>query len=100
MAQDIDYEKLKKSLGFLVERYMPAEILTPETHPVRVLERMEKERMTMARRGLSVAIADTVEGMQDCSPSEVREVDTQLEKRGAYTLSFLRSHFTRRRRKI
>jgi len=97
---ELDYEKLKRSLAFFVERYLPAEIVTPETHPVRVLERMEKERMTMARRGLSVAIADNVEGAQDFSPSEVREADAELERRGAYTLTFLRSRFTRRRNKI
>jgi hypothetical protein len=49
---------------------------------------MEKQRMTMARRGLSVAIADNVEGAQDFSPSEVREADAELERRGAYTLTF------------
>lgn len=100
MAQDIDYEKLKRSLAVLFERYTPAELLTPTAHPVRSLERMEKKRLASARRGLTVAIADMVEGMQDLSLSELREVDAALEKADAYTLSFLRSHFTRRKLKI
>ena len=50
----------------------------------------------MARRGLIVAIADNVEVTQDFSPAQVREADAELEKLGAYTLTFLRSRFTRR----
>jgi len=64
---------------------------------VRVLERFEKKRMAMARRGLIVAIADMVEGTQDFSSAQVREADTELKKIGAYTLTFLRSQLTRRR---
>jgi hypothetical protein len=99
VKQELNYDKLKKSLAFFVERYLPTEVLTPETHTVRVLERMEKERVTMARRGLMVAIADNVEATRDFSPSQVRDADAELEKLGAYTLTFLRSRFTRRRSK-
>ena len=100
MLRDFDYEKLKRSLGVIVERYVPPEILTPEAHPVRFLEHMEKKRMATARRGLIVAIADNIEATQDLQPAELREVDAELEKADAYTLSFLRSHFTRRKLKI
>ncbi len=75
---------------------MPTELITPEAHPVRVLERMEKKRMEVARRGLSVAIADMVEATQDLSASQLLDADAELERRDAYPLSFLRSRFTRR----
>jgi len=52
---------------------------------------MEKERMTMARRGLAVAIADMIEAAQDFSAAQIRAADTETQKLGAYTLSFLRS---------
>src|SRR4051812_19486806 len=100
MLQDLDHEKLKRSLALIMERYMPPEILTPDAHPVRILEHMEKQRMTTARRGLTVAMSDVVEGTQDVAGTELRDVDAALEKADAYTLSFLRSHFTRRKRKI
>ena len=96
VLKDLDYEKLKKSLGFLVDRDLPPEILNDQTHPVRILERMEKKRMNGARRGLIVAIADMIEATQDLSPARVYETDAELEKIGAYTLTFLRLQLTRR----
>jgi hypothetical protein len=96
LIREVDYEKLKKSLAFFTDQCAPPRIVTPETHPLRVLERFEKQRMSMARRGLIVAIADNVEVTQDFSPAQVREADAELEKLGAYTLTFLRSRFTRR----
>ena len=97
MIRELDYEKLKKSLAFLFERYAPPGLIKPEAHPIRVLERMEKERMMMARRGLAVAFADMIEATQDFSAAQIREADTEMKKLGAYTLSFLRSRLTRRR---
>ena len=52
--------------------------------------------MVMARRGLSVAIADMLEATQDLSASQLQDADAELERRDAYTVSFLRSRFTRR----
>jgi hypothetical protein len=98
MISKLDYERLKRSFAFFVERYVPIELLSFEAHPVRVLEQMEKQRMGMARRGLLVAIADMLEGMRDFSQSQIHEADAELEKRDAYTLSFLRGRFTRHNR--
>jgi hypothetical protein len=97
VSRELDYEKLKRSLAFLVERYVPTELLTAEAHPIYVLERMEKQRVAMARRGLIVAIADMLEATQDLSTSQVTESDEAMEKLDAYTLSFLRRRFARRR---
>jgi len=89
--------KAQEVARVFVDQYTPPGILTPETHAIRMLERMEKERMTMARRGLAIAIADIVEGTQDFSVTQVRVADTEMQKLGGYALSFLRSRFTRRR---
>jgi hypothetical protein len=99
VLRDLDYGSLKKSFEFLVEHFMPTEVLTPDAHPVRVLERMETQSEATARRGLYVAIGDFVEATQDLPAAEVQDTDSQLEARGAYSLSFLRSHFSRRRDK-
>jgi len=56
--------------------------------------------MSRARRGLAVAIADFVDGTQDFYRERVSEIDRDLQKRDAYTLSFLREHFTRERNRI
>jgi len=47
-----------------------------------------------------VAITDFVDGTHDFCEERVSEIDRDLEKRDAYTLSFLREHFTRRRDRI
>jgi hypothetical protein len=99
VLRDIDYTKLKKSFEFLVQRFMPTELLTPWADPIKALERNEKCNATMARRGLYAAIGDLVEATQDLSVTQSQEADAQLESRGGYTLSFLRSRFSRRKQK-
>ena len=51
--------------------------------------------MTPAQPALFVAIADFVEGTQDFCKERVLEIDRDLQKRDAYTLSFSRERFTR-----
>jgi len=80
---DLDYAPLKRSFEYFVKHYAPSELSKPP-----------------ARRALAVAIADFVEDTQDFCGERVAEIDRDLQKRDAYTLSFLRDHFTRRGDKI
>ena len=98
--RDLDYARLKRSFQYLVEHYVPADLITPESDPVKLLERDELSSMSRARRALAVAIGDFVEGTQDFCAEHVSQIDRDLHKRDAYTLSFLREHFTRRRDRI
>ena len=75
--RDLDYARLKRAFEYFVEHYAPAELTTP-TH-----------------RAIAVAIADFVEGTQDFCGEHVAEIDRDLEKRDAYTLSFLREYLIR-----
>jgi len=74
---DLDYARLKRSFEYFVEHYTAAELTTP------------------AHRALAIAIADFVEGTQDFCRERVSEIDRDLQKRDAYTLSFLREHCRR-----
>jgi hypothetical protein len=56
--------------------------------------------MNRERLALALAIADFIDGTQDFCRERVSEIDRDLQKREAYTLSFLREHFARRRNKI
>jgi len=96
---DLDYSRLKRSLEFFVEQYVPANLITHDSHPVRILERDEQRSMTMARRYLFVAVADLVEATRGFSIEHVLSADLELERRGAYTLSELRSRSLGRRDK-
>ena len=77
MFPDLDYARLKKSFEYFVEHYASAELIKPGSHHV------------------AVAIADFVEGTQNFCHEQASEIDRDLERRDAYTLSFLRDHFTR-----
>ena len=77
MSPDLDYARLQRSFEFFAEHYAPTELMTP------------------AQPALFVAIADFVEGTQDFCKERVLEIDRDLQKRDAYTLSFLRERFTR-----
>jgi hypothetical protein len=97
--KELDYDKLKKTLGFFVDRYFPQDILTTESHPVCVLEQWEKTmRPTAVRRALMSGIGDVVEMSEDFSESMIEKADAELDKIDAYTLTFLRSRFARKRK--
>jgi hypothetical protein len=79
---DLDYARLQNSFDYFVEHYAAAALITP------------------ACRSVDAAIADFVEGAQDFCRERVAEIDRDLQKRNAYTLSFLRDYFTRRSKGI
>ena len=100
MVTDLEYARLKRSFEYFVEHYASAELITPGSHPIKLLERDEPSGMSRARHALAVAIADFVDGTQDFCRERVSEIDRDLEKTEAYTLTFLREHFTRARDRI
>jgi hypothetical protein len=91
---DLDYNRLKRSLEFFVEQYIPENVITSDSHPVRLLERDEERSMTSARRSLLVAIAEFVEATQGFSLEHILAADSELERRDAYALSVLRLRFS------
>jgi hypothetical protein len=76
MFPDLDYARLKRSFEYFAEHYAPTKLITP-AHSV-----------------LPAAIKEFVEGTQDFCGERVLEIDRDLQKRDAYTLSFLREYFT------
>jgi hypothetical protein len=68
---DLDYAGLRRSFEYFVEHYPAAALVTPDA-------------------GLSTWRLQTfVEGTQDFCRERVAEIDRDLYKRDAYTLSFL-----------
>ena len=95
MFPDLDYSRLKRSLEYFAEHYAPAELNATGSGPVQLLEGDGLSRMSRAKRALVVAIADFVDGTQDFCRERVTEIDRDLQRRDAYTLSFLREHFAK-----
>ena len=96
MFPDLDYTRLKRSFEYFVEHYAAAELNASGSYPLKLLERGEPLRMSRAKRVLTVAIADFVDDTRDFCRERLSEIDRDLQKRDAHTLSFLREHFTRR----
>jgi len=92
---ELDYARLKRSFEYFVEYYASAGPIPGKADPVNLLEREEPPLMSREHRALAAAIADFVDGTQDFCGERVGEIDRDLLKRDAYTLSFLRESFTR-----
>ena len=97
MFPDLDFARLKRSFECFVEHYAPAERILLGSNPVNLSERDDPSRTNHPSRALAVAIADFVEGTHDFCCERVAEIGRDLQKRDAYTLSFLREYFTRER---
>jgi hypothetical protein len=72
---DLDYARLQRSLDYFIEHY-------PLSAP-----------NTFAHPAPGAAIADFLESTQDFCGERVAEIDRDLQKRDAYTISFLRDYF-------
>jgi len=92
---DLDYDRLRKSLQFFVEEYLLRNPVGGDSPSILRLKPEEQHSMTMARRLLSVRIADCIEATRGFSIEHVLAADAELEQRGGYTLSQLRSRFWR-----
>jgi hypothetical protein len=88
---DLDYDRLKRSLQFFVDEYLPANLVGRDSDPVMRLEREERYGMMMARRSLLASIGDFVNATRGFSIEHILAADAELEQRDAYTLSLLRS---------
>ena len=97
MFPDLDFARLKRSFEYFVEHYAPAERILPGSNPVNLSERDDPSRTNHRSRALAVAMADFVEGTHDFCCERVAEIDRDLHRRDAYTLSFLREYLTRER---
>ena len=100
MFADLNHARLTRSLEYFLEHYASSEVNAPASHSVKLSERDAPLQTSRAKAALVAAIADFVDGTQDFCRERVSEIDRDLQKRDAYTLSFLREHFTRRRDKI
>ena len=87
MSCDLDPARLERSLTYLVEHYRAKSLIPPRSGPGAQSERHKNL--------LATAVADFVEGAEDFCAERVAEIDRDLERRGAYTLSFLRGHFAK-----
>ena len=89
-----EYERDKVFLGLMTEALF-GDTLTPEVHPLRVLEAMEARSPAKAKRGLRLAVNDLVEDTMELSPEQVAGCDAALREIGGTTLSAMRARYSK-----
>lgn len=92
----IDYEDLKKFLGFFYEWFFASPSSKPESHPFVAAKAIEAKSMAQARRGLDMAINDCVEYSSEWGAEVVALVDKRLLLHGAPSLSEVRAKYSRK----
>ena len=100
MFPDLDYTRLKRSFEYFAGHYASAKLDALDSRFGKLLERDEPSQISRANRALAAAIADFIEGTQDFCRERVLEIDRDLQKRDAYTLSFLREHSQKTKRQM
>ena len=98
MAMEIEtseYVSLRAWLNHMVPKLFPSDQLTPDTHPIAVLDRLAVKSPTKVRNGLEMAIGDVVEFTSDWSDSDVTKCNLELLQSGLPTLSEVRARFSK-----
>jgi hypothetical protein len=90
-----EYARLRSWFSHMVPKVFPLALLTPDAHPVAVLDRMAVKTPAKARIGLGMAIGDVVEFTSDWSASDVTACDHELSQSGLPTLSEVRARFSK-----
>lgn len=90
-----EYNKLKFFLQYILKKFPIGDFIPEEDRPISVLERLEKQNMKLAIKGLQHAINDTMEKTKFLSIEEVRSFDRDLKHAGAYTLTEIRIKFSK-----
>lgn len=71
------------------------DLLTPETHPVAVLDGIAAKSPSKARSGLGMAIGDVLEYTIDWPASKLAACNQELSQAGLPTLSEVRARFSK-----
>lgn len=79
---------------------LPIGLVTPESHPVACLDRLADQSPSRARRGLAMAINDTIEHTAGLPPEMVQSVDDHLEREGLPSLTTTRIRFSKAIRRV
>lgn len=93
-----EYENLKRFFINYLDWFIPAHAKStrPEDQPQEFLGRLEKTSMANAKKGLQMAINDTVEETADWRPDQVAAADAKFAAAGTFTLSEVRSRYSKK----
>jgi len=84
-----NYDQMRAWMAVLAPELFPHS--SPETNPINVLDRIYAESPANARKGLAMAIGDSVDFSNDWPPERVMALDRRLNDMGLPTLSEIRA---------
>lgn len=90
-----EYESLRSWFSYMVPKVFSSDLLTPDTDPVAVLDRMAVKTPAKARSGLGMAIGDVLEITSDWPASDIATCDRELSQLDLPTLSELQARFSK-----
>lgn len=90
-----EYERMRSWFGYMVPRVFASDMLTPETHPVAVLDRIASQSPAKARSGLGMAIGDVVDFTTGWTAPDVAKCNSELSQEGLPTLTEVRARFSK-----
>ncbi len=91
-----DYEKLKVFMGKFADWHWIKPDMPPEIHPLQFLENLEKSSLANAKKGLQQTVNDIVEITADWRPDQVAAADAKFAAAGTFTLSQVRSRYSKK----
>ena len=91
-----EYEGLKRFMGLFYDWFKAKAHHRPESHPLAVLEGLEKKSHSHAKRGLEMAINDCVEDSSEWSPEVIALADKRFLLNYAPSLSEVRAKYSRK----
>jgi hypothetical protein len=91
-----DYQNLKEFLGVFFDKFFPQVSLSPDQHPLALLETLERSSLAQAQKGLEMTINDCVELSSDWSAEQVSAADAELKSRGLIPLTEVRRRYSRK----
>jgi hypothetical protein len=95
-----NYDQMRAWFARLVRDTVPVELLTAETDPVSYLDQLAAQSPAKARRGLAMAIGDTIEATDGWPRERVAAIDDELAHAGLPSLSAMRLHFSKVVRRV
>ena len=90
-----EYERLRSWFSYMVPKVFSSDLLTADTDPVAVLDRMAVKTPAKARSGLGMAIGDVVKFTSDWPASDVTTCNRELSQMGLPTLSEVQARFSK-----
>lgn len=99
MSED-EYQRLKRFMGLFYEWFLASPHHRPESHPLFVLETIEKKSRSQAKRGLEMALNDCVASSSEWPSEAVALADKRFALNDAPSLTEVRVKYLRKYRQI